>query len=106
MDPNNNKSIKFSGKQLKALASPEDPALFDKVISTTSETTTAPMTTPKKSFGRRSSLLDKMLAKDYEIGSHTANRRPGLVLSIVRALDNVGLDIQQAVISYFSMGLP
>ncbi|KAM3286195.1 filament-like plant protein 7 isoform X1 [Capsicum chacoense] len=59
------------GKQLKALASPGDAALFDKVISTTSETTSAPMSTPKKSFGRRSSLLDKMLAEDDEMGSPT-----------------------------------
>ncbi|XP_015065988.1 filament-like plant protein 7 [Solanum pennellii] len=58
------------GKQLKALASPGDAVLFDKVISTTSETTSDTMTTPKKSFGRRSSLLDKMLAED-EMGSHT-----------------------------------
>ncbi|CAN4082938.1 unnamed protein product [Withania somnifera] len=59
------------GKQLRALASPGDAALFDKVISTTSETTSATMTTPKKSFGRRSSLLDKMLAEDDEMGSPT-----------------------------------
>ncbi|XP_055806708.1 filament-like plant protein 7 [Solanum dulcamara] len=59
------------GKQLKALASPGDAALFDKVISTTSETTSGTMTTPKKSFGRRSSLLDKMLAEDDEMGSPT-----------------------------------
>ncbi|MCD7470352.1 hypothetical protein HAX54_010134 [Datura stramonium] len=59
------------GKQLKAMASPGDAALFDKVISTTSETTSATMTTPKKSFGRRSSLLDKMLAEDVEMGSPT-----------------------------------
>ncbi|OIT38056.1 PREDICTED: filament-like plant protein 7 [Nicotiana attenuata] len=59
------------GKQLKALASPGDAALFDKVISTTSETTSATMTTPRKSFGRRSSLLDKMLAEDNEMGSPT-----------------------------------
>lgn len=55
---------------MKALASPGDAVLFDKVISTTSETTSDTMTTPKKSFGRRSSLLDKMLAED-EMGSHT-----------------------------------
>ncbi|PHT66431.1 hypothetical protein T459_30856, partial [Capsicum annuum] len=71
-------------------------------LSTTLDTTTAPMTTPKKSFGRRSSLLDKMLDEDYEMGSHMTNRRPGLLLSTVRALDNVGLDIQQVVISYFN----
>lgn len=29
-------------------------------------------------------------------------RRPGLLLSTVRALDNLGLDIQQAVISCFN----
>nr|XP_016508404.1 PREDICTED: LOW QUALITY PROTEIN: filament-like plant protein 7 [Nicotiana tabacum] len=59
------------GKQLKALASPGDAALFDKVMSTNSETTNATMTTPRKSFGRRSSLLDKMLAEDNEMGSPT-----------------------------------
>ncbi|XP_059293577.1 filament-like plant protein 7 [Lycium ferocissimum] len=62
------------GKQLKALASPGDAALFDKVISTTSETTTATMTTPSKNFGRRSSLLDKMLAEDDEMGSPTTTK--------------------------------
>lgn len=29
-------------------------------------------------------------------------RRPGLLLSTLRALDNLGLDIQQAVISCFN----
>lgn len=29
-------------------------------------------------------------------------RRPGLLLSAVRALDNLGLDVQQAVISCFN----
>ncbi|XP_052476606.1 transcription factor SCREAM2 isoform X2 [Gossypium raimondii] len=29
-------------------------------------------------------------------------RRPGLLLSTMRALDNLGLDIQQAVINYFN----
>ena len=29
-------------------------------------------------------------------------RRPGLLLSTMRALDNLGLDIQQAVISCFN----
>ncbi|XP_075105846.1 filament-like plant protein 7 [Nicotiana tabacum] len=59
------------GKQLKALASPGDAALFDKVISTSSETTSVTVTTPRKSFGRRSSLLDKMLAEDNEMRSPT-----------------------------------
>lgn len=30
------------------------------------------------------------------------SRRPGLLLSTMRALDNLGLDIQQAVISCFN----
>ncbi|CAN4079689.1 unnamed protein product [Withania somnifera] len=45
------------GKQLKALASPGDAALFDKVISTTSEISSGTMTTPKR-----------MLAEDDEMG--------------------------------------
>ncbi|KAK9285238.1 hypothetical protein L1049_024427 [Liquidambar formosana] len=49
------------GKQLKALASPREAALFDKVISAPSDTTT---TTPKKNMSQRSSLLDRMLAED------------------------------------------
>ncbi|XP_057806676.1 filament-like plant protein 7 isoform X2 [Salvia miltiorrhiza] len=49
------------GKQLKALASPCDAALFDKVIS-------APADSPVfvKNISRRSSLLDKMLAEDSD----------------------------------------
>lgn len=30
------------------------------------------------------------------------SRRPGLLLSVTRTLDNLGLDIQQAVISCFN----
>ncbi|EYU39325.1 hypothetical protein MIMGU_mgv11b002100mg [Erythranthe guttata] len=54
------------GKQLKALASPSDAALFEKVINTPdadSVITTA--STPQKKISHRSSsLLDKMLADD------------------------------------------
>ncbi|XP_022741559.1 filament-like plant protein 7 [Durio zibethinus] len=51
------------GKQLKALASPKEAALFDKVISTPTSTTipTPPM---KKLISQRSSLLDQMIAED------------------------------------------
>ncbi|XP_057972572.1 filament-like plant protein 7 [Malania oleifera] len=55
------------GKQLKALASPREAALFDKVISTPADTniTTPTTTTPKnKNTNQRSSLLDQMLAED------------------------------------------
>ncbi|XP_059623905.1 filament-like plant protein 7 isoform X2 [Cornus florida] len=51
------------GKQLKALASPNDAAFLDKVISSPTETTTT-AATPKKGISRRNSLLDKMLAED------------------------------------------
>ncbi|XP_057500204.1 filament-like plant protein 7 [Actinidia eriantha] len=51
------------GKQLKALASPRDMALFDKLVSDPSDNITT-STTPKKNFTQRSSLLDKMLAED------------------------------------------
>ncbi|EOX91489.1 hypothetical protein QUC31_003137 [Theobroma cacao] len=56
------------GKQLKALAAPKEAALFDKVISTPTDTTTTTSTTiptpPKKLISHRSSLLDQMIAED------------------------------------------
>ncbi|KAK4390797.1 Filament-like plant protein 7 [Sesamum angolense] len=52
------------GKQLKALASPSDAALFDKVISTPADPVVTSLSTPRKSISQRSSLLDKMLAED------------------------------------------
>ncbi|CAK9159449.1 unnamed protein product [Ilex paraguariensis] len=51
------------GKQLKALATPDDTNLFNEVISVpTGAIVTA--ITPKKNIKERSSLLDKMLAED------------------------------------------
>lgn len=61
------------GKQLKALSTPSDAVLFDKVISTSDDTKAAPVTTmtstalskPKdKIMNQRSSLLDHLLAED------------------------------------------
>ncbi|KAL0438414.1 UNVERIFIED_CONTAM: Filament-like plant protein 7 [Sesamum latifolium] len=52
------------GKQLKALASPSDAALFDKVISTPADSVATSLSTPRKNISQRSSLLDKMLAED------------------------------------------
>lgn len=56
------------GKQLKAMASPREAALFDKVITNPTDvnTTTAIATGPTshKTTNRRSSLLDQMLAED------------------------------------------
>lgn len=50
------------GKQLKALASPRDAAMFDKVFCNTSST--AAPTTDVKKTNSRSSLRDRMLAED------------------------------------------
>ncbi|XWS45242.1 hypothetical protein CRYUN_Cryun15aG0119500 [Craigia yunnanensis] len=57
------------GKQLKALASPKEAALFDQVISTqtdivTPTSTTIPTPPKKKLISQRSSLLDQMIAED------------------------------------------
>ncbi|KAL7135522.1 hypothetical protein ABFS83_11G102700 [Erythranthe nasuta] len=54
------------GKQLKALASPSDAALFEKVINTPdAESVITTSSTPQKTFSHQSSsLLDKMLADD------------------------------------------
>ncbi|CAL5324637.1 hypothetical protein CsSME_00003709 [Camellia sinensis var. sinensis] len=52
------------GKQLKALASPREAALFDKLVSNPSDNITTTTTTPTKIIKQRSSLLEKMLAED------------------------------------------
>lgn len=49
------------GKQLKALATPTEAALFDKVFNANGSTTTAAI---NKSWNRRFSLRDQMLAED------------------------------------------
>ncbi|KAF2298149.1 hypothetical protein GH714_015617 [Hevea brasiliensis] len=49
------------GKQLKALATPREAALFDKVFNTNGSTATA---TINKNLNRRFSLRDQMLAED------------------------------------------
>lgn len=54
------------GKQLKALASPREAALFDKVISTTPAATTQHKS---KKSNHRSSLLEQMLAEDDAEGN-------------------------------------
>ncbi|KAG8384359.1 hypothetical protein BUALT_Bualt04G0109900 [Buddleja alternifolia] len=51
------------GKQLKALASPKDAILFNKVISTPADTS---ISTPQRSISRRSSLLNKMQLDDND----------------------------------------
>ncbi|KAK1586353.1 hypothetical protein Q3G72_001699 [Acer saccharum] len=68
------------GKQLKALATPKEAALFDKVVSastdvrTSTSTTTSITTAPKptllknKITTQRSSLLDQMIAEDNAKG--------------------------------------
>ncbi|KAK6128691.1 hypothetical protein DH2020_037541 [Rehmannia glutinosa] len=52
------------GKQLKALASPSDAALFNKVTSTPADSVISTLSTPRKNNSHRSCLLDKMLAED------------------------------------------
>lgn len=53
------------GKQLKALASPREAVLFDKVVSGPADNTVvAALTTPERNTRQRTSLLDKMLAED------------------------------------------
>lgn len=54
-------TILHLGKQLKALASPREAVLFDKVFCNTS---TAVPATDSKILSKRSSLRDRMLAED------------------------------------------
>ncbi|KAK4416177.1 Filament-like plant protein 7 [Sesamum alatum] len=53
-------------KQLKALATPRDAALFDNVISTPAERDVTRTSIPEKNVSQRFSLLDKMLAEDND----------------------------------------
>ncbi|KAE8007996.1 hypothetical protein FH972_004546 [Carpinus fangiana] len=54
-------TILHLGKQLKALASPRESALFDKVFCNTS---TAALTIDNEKLSKRSSLRDRMIAED------------------------------------------
>jgi hypothetical protein len=54
-------TILHLGKQLKALASPRESALFDKVFCNTS---TAALTIDNEKLNKRSSLRDRMIAED------------------------------------------
>lgn len=61
------------GKQLKALASPKDRAIFDKLAANPidSPNVSTESGSPIKTFSRRSSLLEKLLAEDRaEMGDH------------------------------------
>ncbi|PIM97523.1 hypothetical protein CDL12_30006 [Handroanthus impetiginosus] len=53
------------GKQLKALASPSEAALFD-AISTPADAAVTSLSIPRKNLGQRSSLRDKMQAEDKD----------------------------------------
>ncbi|KAK4488399.1 hypothetical protein RD792_004162 [Penstemon davidsonii] len=58
------------GKQLKALSTPKDAALLDKVLSTPSDTVATSMSSSRRNISQRSSLLDKMLAEDnHQVGA-------------------------------------
>ncbi|KAI3452001.1 hypothetical protein Pfo_008666 [Paulownia fortunei] len=54
------------GKQLKALASSRDAAVFDRVISTPANPVGTRTLTPQRNGSQRLSLLDKMLAEDND----------------------------------------
>ncbi|CAI0406145.1 unnamed protein product, partial [Linum tenue] len=69
------------GKQLKALASPNDAAIIDKVVSKPDEVNTTPDTatgaTPRATLtNQRSSLLDRMLAEDSVKATANAAAEP------------------------------
>lgn len=53
------------GKQLKALASPRDAAIFDAAISTPADSVVT-STAPKRIVSKRLSLWDNMLAEDSD----------------------------------------
>ncbi|KAL0377691.1 UNVERIFIED_CONTAM: Filament-like plant protein 7 [Sesamum radiatum] len=53
-------------KQLKALATPRDAALFDNVIATPPDHVVTRTSIPEKIVSQRFSLLDKMLAEDND----------------------------------------
>ncbi|GER30257.1 hypothetical protein STAS_06188 [Striga asiatica] len=60
-------TLRNLGKQLKALASPKDADLFEKVLSTPADLVITRMSTSKGNGNQRLSLLDKMLAEDNNV---------------------------------------
>ncbi|CAA0832800.1 Filament-like plant protein 7 [Striga hermonthica] len=60
-------TLRNLGKQLKALASPKEADLFEKVVSTPADLVITSMSTPKGNGNQRLSLLDKMLAEDNTV---------------------------------------
>ncbi|XP_019195411.1 PREDICTED: filament-like plant protein 7 isoform X2 [Ipomoea nil] len=69
------------GKQLKALATPRDAALFDSVIPVTAYSSTDTVTNPNKNLGRRTSLLDKMIDEDNDSRGRKAPSTKELILN-------------------------
>ncbi|KAL0332207.1 UNVERIFIED_CONTAM: Filament-like plant protein 7 [Sesamum calycinum] len=65
-DDGNPGKSNFKMKQLKALATPRDAALFDNVISTPADHVVTRTSIPEKNVSQRFSLLDKMLAEDND----------------------------------------
>ncbi|KAK8686354.1 hypothetical protein V6N13_125379 [Hibiscus sabdariffa] len=58
---------------------------------------------PLPSLNGQTARVEVRLREGKAVNIHMfCGRRPGLLLSIMRALDNLGLDIQQAVISSFN----
>lgn len=68
------------GKQLKALATPRDAALFENVIPVTTYSSTDTVANPKQNLGRRTSLLDKMIDEDNDSRDRKAPNTKELIL--------------------------
>ncbi|RYQ80697.1 hypothetical protein Ahy_Scaffold1g106934 isoform F [Arachis hypogaea] len=80
------------GKQLKALASPNDASFFDNVTAVEHNTTTSIITVPPKGIKvkSRSSLLDQMLAdNDTKLKVDKASDRSSSMTDFVQPLEKI-----------------
>ncbi|KAL8229061.1 hypothetical protein R6Q57_013961 [Mikania cordata] len=78
---------------------PTSPALLQHVKEELCPAATNPIPSPKNHLAK----VEVHAREGRGVNIHmVCGRRPGLLLSTLRALDNLGLDIQQAVISCFN----
>ncbi|KAL6530148.1 hypothetical protein OROMI_028793 [Orobanche minor] len=87
-------ALRNLGKQLKALASPEDTALFDEVVPTPDDPVISTMSTPRREGNQRLSLADKMFAEDNNVQISASSRNKE---STQNGLDNSDVSTNAAI---------
>ncbi|KAL6572977.1 hypothetical protein OROHE_002453 [Orobanche hederae] len=87
-------ALRNLGKQLKALASPGDTALFDEVVPTPDDPVISTMSTPRREGNQRLSMADKMFAEDNNVQISASSRNKE---STQNGLDNSDVSTNAAI---------